>query len=833
MTEVPDTGLPIEAVMAELHDALADRGVATLVAEPGAGKTTVVPLRLLEAPWLDGRRILVLEPRRLAARAAAARLATLAGDHVGGLVGLATRDERRRSDRTRIEVVTEGVLTRRLQHDPTLGGVGAIVFDEFHERSLPADLGLALTLDVRRSLRPDLRVLVMSATLDAGRLAALLGGEEPPAPIIEAEGRTFPVEVSWQPRRQRDRLEPAVVGAVRTALRSAGSVLVFLPGMGEIRRVERALGDAELGPDIDVAVLHGSLPVDRQDAAISPAPTGRRKVVLSTDVAETSLTVEGITTVVDAGLARVPRFDAGTGMTALTTIPAARSSAEQRAGRAGRLGPGAAIRLWSKMEHAARPAFGAPEITQVDLASFALELALWGLDDPAALALLDQPPRRAWEEALALLRLLGALDGDGRPTDTGRRLAQLPLHPRLGRMIVEHAEGPHGRLACELAALVEDRDVLRGRPEEVPTDLTLRLELLGDPTSRHRLADGGALRRARQRADDLARRAGVSGEAVQAEAAGAVLCSAFPDRVAIRRGTRSRGRFLLRSGAGAWVATDDQLADAELVVAAELDGRRKESRIRLAAPLDLSDLLARFGDAIVERSTLRWDTDRDDLVARTERRLDGIPLATVEGRPPPGEATVDALVHHVRLHRLRPLGWSVAASRYRSRLAFLHRGDPDGWPDVGDDALIERLDEWIAPFLDRATGRADLEALDLVMLLGTLLDWDQSMRLGEAAPTTIDVPGGRTVDIDYDGEHPAIAVRPQELFGTAETPSIHGGRTPLQLHLLSPADRPIQITSDLAGFWSGSWHDVRRDLAGRYPKHAWPEDPLAAPPHRR
>ncbi|MEM9609768.1 MAG: ATP-dependent helicase HrpB [Actinomycetota bacterium] len=831
--DVPNTGLPIEAVVPDLRQALADRGVAALVAEPGAGKTTVVPLRLLREPWLDGRRILVLEPRRLAARAAAARLAALAGDHVGGLVGLTTRDESRRSDRTRIEVVTEGVLTRRLQNDPALADVGIVVFDEFHERSLPADLGLALTLDARRSLRDDLRILVMSATLDAARLADLLGGDGPPVPIVEAEGRTFPVEITWRPRKQRDRLEPAVVGAVRSALQGDGSVLVFLPGMGEIRRVERALGEAGLANDVDVTVLHGSLPIDRQDQAISPSPAGRRKVVLSTDVAETSLTVEGITTVVDAGLARVPRFDAGTGMTALTTVPAARSSAEQRAGRAGRLGPGAAIRLWSKMEHAARPAFGAPEITQVDLAGLALELALWGVDDPASLPFLDEPPKRAWDEAIALLTALGALDADGRPTDTGRRLAGLPLHPRLGRMIVEHADGPHGRLACELAALVEDRDVLRGRPDEVPADLTIRLGLLHDHTRRHPLADGGAIRRARERAGDLARRASVSGHGADPDAAGAVLCSAFPDRIAIRRGTRSRGRFLLRSGGGAWVSTDDQLADAELVVAAELDGKRKESRIRLAAPLDQADLLARFGDDVIERTTVGWDTERDDLVARTERRLDGIPLATHTGRPPAGPDTVEALLHHVRVNGLRPLGWTTGASRYRSRLAFLHRGDPETWPDVGDEALLDRLDEWVAPFLERATGRADLEALDVVMALGTLLDWDLSFRLGDLAPETIDVPSGRAVDIDYDGEHPAIAVRPQELFGTAETPSIHGGRTPLQLHLLSPADRPIQITSDLAGFWSGSWHDVRRDLAGRYPKHAWPEDPLTATPHRK
>ncbi|MEM9710826.1 MAG: ATP-dependent helicase HrpB [Actinomycetota bacterium] len=827
------TGLPVEHVVDELRDALTARGTAVLVAEPGAGKTTVVPLRLLDEPWLGGARIVVLEPRRLATRAAARRMASLAGDRVGGLVGYTTRDERRTGPDTRIEVVTEGVLTRRLQRDPTLPGVGLVVFDEFHERSLPADLGLALALDGRASLRPDLRVLVMSATLDAGRLAELLGDGAGPAPIVEAEGRTHPVETVWRPRRQRDRLEPAVVGAVRSALADDGDVLVFLPGMGEIRRVERALDEAGLPADVDVTALHGSLPAEHQDAAVSPSPPGRRKVVLSTDVAETSLTVEGVTTVVDSGLVRTPRFDARTGMTALTTVSASRSSADQRAGRAGRVRPGTAIRLWSKLEHASRPAFTPPEIGQVDLAGLVLELALWGVTDPSELALLDQPPTRAWSEAVDLLTGLGALDADGRPTDLGRSMTELPLHPRLARMVAVHAHGRLGRLACLLAALLEDRDVLRGRLDEVPADLGVRLALLDDPGRRHPLADGRALRRARERADAIAQRAGVTGVAVDTDAAGVVLAHAYPDRVAIRRGTRSRGRFLLRTGSGAWLPDTDELADAELVVAADLDGKRKEARIRLAAAIEQSDVVELFGDAIVERSSVGWDDERDDLVARTERRLDGIPLVVTTGRPEPGPDTVRALLSRVRAEHLRPLAWDARSSSMRSRLAFLGRVDDGDWPDVSDEGLLDSLDRWVGPFLDRASGRRDLEALDVSLALGTLLDWDLGLRLAELAPERIEVPSGREVVIDYDGEQPAVAVRVQEMFGSAETPSVNGGRTPVLLQLLSPADRPIQITADLAGFWSGSWHDVRRDLAGRYPKHRWPEDPLGAEPHRR
>ncbi len=812
---------------------LADRGVGVLVAEPGAGKTTVVPLRLLDEPWLGTDRIVVLEPRRLATRAAARRMAALLGARVGGPVGYTTRDERRTGSDTRIEVVTEGVLTRRLQRDPSLPGVGLVVFDEFHERSLPGDLGLALALDARSSLRPDLRLLVMSATLDAARLADLIGGDAA-APIIEAEGRTHPVETVWRPRRQRDRLEPAVVGAVRSALADEGDVLVFLPGMGEIRRAERALAEADLPADVDVAPLHGSLSAEQQDAAVSPAPPGRRKVVLSTDVAETSLTVEGVTTVVDSGLVRTPRFDARTGMTALGTVASSRSSAEQRAGRAGRVRPGTAIRLWSKLEHASRPAFSAPEIAQVDLAGLVLELALWGVTDPSELSLLDQPPRRSWTEAVELLRGLDALDADGRPTDTGRSMAELPLHPRLARMVAVHADGVHGRLACLLAALLEDRDVLRGRPDDVPADLAIRLALLDDPGRRHPLADGRALRRARDRAEAIAQRAGVRTVAPDLDAAGVVLAHAYPDRVAIRRGTRSRGRFLLRTGSGAWLPDTDELADAALVVAADLDGRRKEARIRLAAAIDQSEVVELFGDSIVERSALTWDDERDDLVARTERRLDGIPLAVTAGRPEPGPDVVDALLARVRAGQLRPLGWDARASALRARLAFLARADPDGgWPDVSDDGLLEALDRWVAPFLDRATGRRDLEALDVSLALGTLLDWDQGMQLAELAPERIEVPSGRSIPIDYDGEQPSVAVRVQEMFGSAETPTVNRGRTPILLQLLSPADRPIQITADLAGFWEGSWHDVRKDLAGRYPKHRWPEDPLGEDPHRR
>jgi ATP-dependent helicase HrpB len=821
--------LPVTDRLDDLRAALDGRGVAVLQAPPGAGKTTIVPLALLDEPWLGDRRIVMLEPRRLATRAAARRMAALRREAVGEVVGFRTRDDRAVSAATRVEVVTEGILTRRLQRDPGLDGVGLVIFDEFHERSLQADLGLALALDARRHLRPDLRILVMSATLDGDRVAALLGGDGDPAPVVTSESRAHPVEVRWAPRRPRDHVEPAAVAAVRQVMRTEpeGDVLVFLPGAGEIERaagqLAEALGD---GAPVDVHTLYGALPAGAQDAALVPGLAGRRKVVLATDIAETSLTVEGVSIVVDAGLARRPVFDATTGLTRLETVPAPRSSADQRAGRAGRTGPGVAVRLWSKVEHAARRPYGEPEIRQADLAGLALELAVWGTD-AADLPFLDPPPARALDEARRLLVDLGALDGNGRPTAAGREMVALPLHPRLARMVLVAAERGQAWLGCLLAAVLEDRDVLRGRPDDRPADVGLRLALLDDPSARHPLADGRALRRARDRARDLARRIGTTGGGGDAAESGLLLAHAYPDRIAQGRG--GPGRFVLRAGTEGWVAIDDALAREPFLAVAEVDGRRSRGRIRLAAPLAPDQLDEVAGDQVTEHARLVWDADRDDLVARVERELGRLRLGSVERGPSPGLATTTALVDRVRATQLAALPWTGAARSAQARVGFLRAVVGEPWPDLSDATLRRSLDDWLAPLLAGATGRADLDRLDLARVLRGLVPSQVAGDLDRLAPEALEVPAGRRVRLDYaagdPGDPPVLAVRVQDMFGARETPAVAGGRVPVVLHLLSPAGRPVQVTSDLAGFWSGSWREVRKEMAGRYPKHAWPENP--------
>ncbi|HEY8523657.1 MAG TPA: ATP-dependent helicase HrpB [Acidimicrobiales bacterium] len=869
--------LPVVACLDALRAALAGPGHAVLQAPPGAGKTTAVPLALLDESWLAGGRIVMLEPRRLATRAAARRMAALLAERVGDTVGYRTRDDRQVGPATRIEVVTEGILTRRLQRDPALEGVGLVIFDEFHERSLQADLGLALAADARRHLRPDLRLLVMSATLDGGRVAALLGATAPgadleadpeatdrdaapapdapapgtPAPLVTSDSRAHPVDVRWAPKRPRDRLEPAVVAAVRRVLRaeSEGDVLVFLPGAAQIRRTAEMLA-AELGDEpVDVHQLFGALPAGEQDAALAPGLPGRRKVVLATDIAETSLTVEGVRIVVDAGLARRPVFDATTGLTRLETVPASRASADQRAGRAGRLGPGVAVRLWSKVEHGSRRRHAEPEIRSADLAGLALELAAWGTD-ATDLPFLDPPPARVLDEARRLLADLGALDGsDGKPTALGRRMVELPLHPRLARLVLAACDRGQGWTGCLLAALLEDRDVLRGHPDEVPVDVGLRLALLDDPGRRHPLADGRALRRGRDRARDLARRldiapggpspggsGGAGPAATGSDGVGALIALAYPDRVAQARG--GRGRFVLRAGTEGHVAATDPLAREPLLAVAEVDGRRSGGRIRLAAPLAPEELDAVAGDQVVEHARLDWDPERDDLVARVERQLGRLRLGVVERRPEPGLPTTTALVDRVRATNLAALPWTEAARQLQARVAFLRARLGEPWPDLSDVALRRSLDEWLAPRLAaaQATGRADLDRLDLVAELRAQLPPAAIGDLDRLAPPAVTVPSGRRVPLTYGagepGDPPVLAVRVQEMFGTTATPTVAGGRVPVVLHLLSPAGRPVQVTSDLAGFWAGSWQDVRKEMAGRYPKHPWPVDPATAPPKR-
>lgn len=820
---VPPTGLPIEEVVDDLRAALEHSNRAVLTAEPGAGKTTVVPLRMLDQRWLGNRKILMLEPRRVAARAAAARLAHLLGDRVGGLVGLVTREDRKVSAQTRIEVVTEGILTRRLQNDPGLDGVGLVIFDEFHERSLQADTGLAFTLDAVESLGLDLRILVMSATIDAERVAALLDD----APIIASEGRLFPVDIAWRPRNKKTRIENAAAEAIQWALghEIGGDVLVFLPGMGEIRRTQRALSALSGLDHVDVRALHGSLPPAEQDLALRPSPAGRRRVVLSTDIAETSLTVEGVRIVVDAGLARRPQFDPRTGMTRLITVSNSRASADQRAGRAGRVEAGLAVRLWSKIEHGTRPAWDAPEITEVDLAGFLLELRAWGANDPTELLFVDPPPERSLREGAALLASLGAMDGDGALTALGRALVRIPLHPRLARMVHSANEVGHGWVACLLAALIDERDVLRGRPDEVPADVALRLDLLSDSNRHHPQASGMSLRRVRERAVDLARRVGTSTDAtIDSGVAGAVLALAYPERIGQQRGRR-RGRFRLRNGSGAWVAETDPLAAEDLIVAADLDGNRKDARIRLGAPLDGDDLFLFFSDEVEIESGLHWNTDRNDLVLRTRRTLGALDLGTFNDRPLAGQDTTAALLARIRSTRLQMLTWTDNAKTLRDRVAWLRSRQPEAWPDWSDKTLLDTLEDWLAPYLPGATGRADVETASVVVALDGQLSADQRKNLPRLTPTHLTLPSGRKRPIDYGGDAPSVRSRVQDFYGMAKHPTVLGGAEPLQVELLSPADRPVQITSDLIGFWTGSWADVRKDMAGRYPKHHWPVDP--------
>lgn len=776
--------LPVEAAVPALRAALLDGpGAAVLVAPPGSGKSTVVPLRLLDG--VDGR-ICVLQPRRVATRAVAARMAATLGGEVGDVVGYRTRDDARVSAATRIEVVTEGILTRRLQQDPSLPGIGAVLFDEVHERNLQTDLGLALAVEVRRTIRPDLRLLAMSATLAAERVAALLGG-----PVVTAEGHPHHVDVWWSPVPPRARVVEHVAPAVRRALADptvGGDVLVFLPGVGEISRVAAELADLD---GVDVVALHGSLPPAEQDRALVAGP--RRRVVLATDIAETSLTVEGVHVVVDAGLAREPALDARTGMTRLRTLPASRASADQRAGRAGRLGPGVAWRLWSQVEHAARRPFAEPEIQRVDLAGLALELDQWG-GRAEELPWLDPPPRRALDDARALLDQLGLLG-----TPTGRRAAALPVHPRLARMVVD-APAADAWTACVLATVLDGRP-----PPGEAADLAERVRRWDE-----------------RRARDLARRAGVEPGGVDPDRFGPLLALAYPDRIAQARG--SAGRFRLRGGAGAWVPAEDALARAPFVVAADLDGRRDGARIRMGAALDRDDVLAVAGAAVREHRRLRWDRDRDDLVEEVARTLDRLDLGTTVRRPTPGEATTAALLDHVRRTKLAALPMAAAAS-LRDRVAFLRTHEPDRWPDLSDAALLRSLDSWLAPFLPGATSKADVEVADVVAALGALLPPGASADLDRLAPESYRLPSGRAVPITYDGATPALAALVQDLFGVAEHPSVLGGRVPVVVHLLSPARRPVQVTGDLPGFWTGSWQEVRRELAGRYPKHAWPEHP--------
>lgn len=836
--------LPITPVLPDIVAALETSGVAVLQAPPGAGKTTRVPLALLQAPWLGGRKVLMLEPRRLAARSAARFMAGTLGESAGDTVGYRIRRETRVGPRTRVEIVTEGVLTRMLQHDPALEDVGAVIFDEFHERSLHADLGLALTLQSRALLRDDLRLLVMSATLDGGPVAALIG-DDAPAPIITSEGRAFPVETVYVPRARAQRLEPEVARVVRRALADhPGDVLVFLPGAAEIGRVERLLTGGSLPPGTFVAPLYGSLEQQVQDRAIAASRPGERKIVLATTIAQTSLTIDGVRVVVDSGLARAPRFSPRSGMTRLETVRISAASAEQRRGRAGRLAPGVCYRMWDAHEQQGLVPFDRPEIAEADLAPLVLELAAAGILDPAELRWLDAPPPPAVAQARELLAELEALDGTGRITAHGRAMAALPTHPRIAHLLLRAGEdGPAAAAtACDLAALLEQqRDVLRFGSDDRTgdVDIRLRLELLRDLAHRNApshlagaSADMNAARAAQAEAREWRRTLRVpAGATSDPGHAGALLLLAYPERVAQRRPASAPAttRYLLRSGAGAAVAGAQSLGDAAYLAVADLGGVGGEARIYTAAPVTLEEIEDAFRSQLTDESTVSWDARAELVRARRRTRLGALTLREGALHDPDPSLVATALLEGVRSAGIAALPWTEASRGLRARIAFAHATDP-AWPDVSDEVLLATLEDWLLPHV---LGVTTLARIDVPAALEAMLTWQQRQRLDRYAPTHVEVPSGSRIRISYeDPAAPVLAVRLQEVFGMQETPRIADGRVPLTVHLLSPAHRPVQVTRDLAGFWRGSYFDVKRELKGRYPKHYWPDDPLVAEARR-
>jgi ATP-dependent helicase HrpB len=821
--------LPIDDVLAALRVALANRSSAVLHAPPGAGKTTRVPLALLDEPWLGSQRIVMLEPRRLAACASARRMAHSLGESVGATVGFRVRGETRIGARTRVEVVTEGVLTRMLHGDATLEGIGLVIFDEFHERSLNADLGLALSLETQAVLRPELRLLVMSATLDGVAVAGLLGD----APVIASEGRTYPIEVRYVPRRSEQSTEGAVAGVIRRALtEDGGSVLAFLPGAGEIRRTHTMLTSNALPPGVRVLPLFGAMPAAAQDEAILPTPAGARKVVLATAIAETSLTIDGVHVVVDSGLARVPAFSPRTGMSRLETVRVSRASAEQRSGRAGRTAPGVCYRLWAAEEHAGLLERDRPEILQADLASLALDLAVAGVVDAASLRWLDQPPAPALAQARGLLSQLGAIDGGHRITPHGRAIASFGVHPRLAHMMLRGQQLGFGATACLIAALLDERDPMRHGTLTSDADIRHRVAIV-EGHVRSSAVDQETVRRVREQARTWRAALRIPHRASADESeCGCALALAFPDRVAQRR-SGAEERYVLRNGIGAVLPEGSSLTGASYLAVAELGGQRPDARVQLAAALTRDQLDELLGDDVQREDVVEWRTADRAIIAVRRERLGALVLRETALHDADPVAVAEALLSALTTEQRLELTWSEEASRLRARLAFLHR-HVGGWPDVSDETLRATAHDWLLPHLVGLRRREEVETLDLGALLLSRLGWRRRAELDELAPTHIEVPSGSRIRVDYsDPEAPVLAVRLQELFGLDATPSVAGGSVPLTLHLLSPAHRPVQVTRDLAGFWRNSYFDVRKELRGRYPKHAWPDDPMRAEPTGR
>jgi ATP-dependent helicase HrpB len=835
--------LPVETQLPALKRILSTNRNAVLAAPPGAGKTTLVPLSLYTEAWLAGQKIILLEPRRLAARAAARRMAQMLGEAVGQTVGYRMRLERKVSEATRIEVVTEGVLTRLIQDDPGLTGVGLVIFDEFHERSIHADTGLALCLDSQEGFRPELRLLVMSATLDTGAVSALLGN----APIVQGEGRQFPVETRYRGGAAPVNPIAAVTETILRALREEnGSILVFLPGVPEIRQVGDRLSRMTLDPSVVIAPLHGGLPGKAQDLAIEPVPAGKRKIVLSTSIAETSLTIEGIRVVIDSGLMRVPRFDVGSGMARLITLPVDRNTAAQRRGRAGRLEPGVCYRLWSEERHRMFPAQGSPEILNTDLTPLALELAAWGVSSPNGLSWIDPPPAAAFARARILLTRLGALDASGHITGHGKVLSTLGLHPRLGHMITKGAALGLGGLACELAALLGEKDLLFLPPGQRDADLRLRVTELRSVGERlrqrvseneypHMTVDIAACRRAQQTADHLKTKMNCREAPASIEACGLLLAFAYPDRIASRRPGDTL-RYRLSNGRGAYFADTEPLSAEKYLVAASVDGGEQEARIFLAAPVSYEELTGHLREQISERSEIFWDSRSQAVKARREVCFGKAVLKDFPIPRPDPARMAKALCDGIREKGIDLLPWTKPLRSWQARVLLLRdlTGAESNWPDVSDETLEKSLEEWLLPYLSGVTRAEQLRHIDLSSALFATLPWKGQQDMEKLAPTHVTVPSGSRIPIDYAaGATPVLAVRLQEMFGAIETPAIAAGKLPLLLHLLSPAGRPVQVTRDLKSFWNQAYFDVKKDLMARYPRHHWPEDPLSAPATNR
>ncbi|MDI1284750.1 MAG: ATP-dependent helicase HrpB [Reyranella sp.] len=809
--------LPVDEALPRLQAALAAGNAAVLVAPPGAGKTTRVPLALLDAPWLNGRRIIMQEPRRLAARAAARRMAGTLGEAVGETVGYRVRFDSKVGPRTRIEVVTDGLFLRMLQDDPSLDGIGCVIFDELHERGLDSDLSFALVREAQTALRDDLRVVAMSATLDPGPVVDRLGG----AALIESAGRMFPVDTRHLDREASGRIEDAVAAAIRRALaEESGSALVFLPGVSEIRRVEERLRG--LDPTIDIAPLYGDLsPVD-QDRAIAPSPAGRRKVVLATSIAETSLTIEGVRIVIDSGLMRVPRFSPRSGMTRLETIRVSQASADQRRGRAGRLEPGVCYRLWTPEAERGLLPFTPPEILDADLAPLALELAAWGVADAASLPWLTPPPAASLATARALLADLGAVDGSGAINAHGRAMARLGQHPRLAHLVLKGRELGHGKVAALLVAILGERDFLRLPPGQRDADLRHRVDIALSGKAPRQILE--VARRLTQGKDSAPTMTGAM--------TGALLALAYPDRIGRRR-AGTAGRYLLSGGRGAALTEGDPMATEEFLVVAETDGSTQDSRIYLAAPITADKIEELYTGRVVVEEIVQWSPRDGAVLARRRRRLGALVLEDKPLTQPDAEKRRAAMLDGIRQLGLAALPWSNELAKWRERVAFLRAHD-ETWPDLSDTALLGALDTWLAPFLDGVSRRDHLLRVDLSAALRALVPWDRQRDLDRLVPTHIEVPSGSHVPVDYTNPaEPSLSVRLQEMFGLSDTPRIAGGKVPLTVHLLSPARRPVQVTRDLASFWATGYKAVKAELKGRYPRHYWPDDPLVAEPTAR